>query len=88
PDRGSGSHDDQISDKPPAGKLLQAASAEPTLLDIPDDGEASQESSTVINGGDSLQDAQPEHIPEPPPSPASNTLPASNSADDACRRDA
>ncbi|KAF4602354.1 hypothetical protein EYR40_005559 [Pleurotus pulmonarius] len=76
-----GSHDDQISDNPHAGKSLQAVSAEPTLLDIPDDGEASQESSTVINGGESLQDAQPEHLPEPPASPASNTLSASTLGD-------
>lgn len=76
-----GSHDDQIPDKLPIGKSLQAVSAEPTLLDLPDDGEASQDSSTVINGSESLQDAQPEHLPEPPASPASNTLSASTLGD-------
>lgn len=91
-----GSPDTQVTqDGSSVTKSLQAVSLEPTLLNIedsqePQDSQAecdamgsthfdeeNTESETLHGAADSTQ---PEHLPEPPASPASNTLPTTSSA--------
>ena len=55
-------------------KPLQALSAEPTLLDVETQGGSEVEDSQMT------QPIEPEHLPEPPASPLSNTLPSTTSS--------
>ncbi|KAJ8522952.1 hypothetical protein ONZ45_g516 [Pleurotus djamor] len=76
-----GSHDSQVKSKNFTVKSLQAISAEPTLLVVEDTSTSQDRTLIASDENDEAGPFQPEHLPEPPASPSSNTLSASTHGD-------